>query len=87
MNNSERILLIVTALVVGLVGGVVSARLLPQRRTTVVAKEIVLLDQQGDVRVSVSIEPRPESSVVFKDHTGKVIGTIPPTAKVMPLHE
>jgi hypothetical protein len=86
MNNTERVLLIVAALVVGLVGGVVSARL-PQRGTTVVAKEIVLLDQQGDVRVSVSVEPGPESSVVFKDRAGKVIGTIPPALKLMPLQK
>jgi hypothetical protein len=87
MNNTERVLLIVAALVVGMVGGVVLARLLPQRGTTVVAKEIVLLDQQGDVRASVSAEPGPGSSVVFKDREGKIIGTIPPTSKMMPLHE
>jgi hypothetical protein len=87
MTNTERVVLIVAALVVGLVGGVVSARLLPQRGTTVVAKEIVLLDQQGDVRASVSVEPGPESSVVFKDRAGKVIGTIPPALKLMPLQK
>jgi hypothetical protein len=87
MTNAERILLIVAALVVGLVGGVVSARLLPQRGTTVVAKEIVLLDQQGELRASVSAEPGPEPSIVFKDRAGKVIGTIPPTPKLMPLQQ
>ena len=87
MNNAERVFVIVAALVVGLAGGVVSARLLPQRGTTVVAKEIVLLDHQGDVRASVSVEPRPGSSIVFKDRADKVIGTIPPTPKVMPLQQ
>ena len=93
MNNTERVLLIVASLAVGMVGGVVSARLLPQHGTTVVAneivraKEIVLLDHRGDVRASVSAEPGPGSSVVFKDRAGKVIGTIPATPQLMPLHE
>lgn len=87
MNNAERVILIVAALIVGMVGCVVSARLLPQRGTTVVAKEIVLLDQHGEFRASVSAEPGPEASIVFKDRDGKVIGTIPATPKLMPLHE
>lgn len=87
MTNAERILLIIVALVVGLAGGVISARLLPQHSTTLAAKEIVLLDQQGDVRASVSIEAGRGSSVVFKDHAGKVIGTIPATPKLIPLQQ
>ena len=87
MNNTERVLVIVASLIVGLVGGMVSDRLLSQRGTTIAAKEIVLLDQQGDVHASVSIEVGRGSSVVFKDHAGKVIGTIPATPQPMPLQQ
>jgi hypothetical protein len=53
MNNIEKVLLVVAALVVGLAGDSVSNHLLPQQEfqqeTVFMKKEIFLLDKQGDL--------------------------------------